>query len=174
MRLGGKVTVISGAGPRRDGAGTSLDPNWDPAERWDDGLLEVLEHVDVFLPNEAEATSIARTGDVETAARRLAERAGLVVVKLGRAGALAAHGDGAIVRAGAVGDVEIVDTTGAGDAFDAGFILAILRGWALERALAFANACGALSCRGTGGVDAQATLEEGLALLGDETAATSA
>ncbi len=152
---------------RDHGAVTSLDPNWDPAERWGDGLSEVLSHVDVFFPNEAEATRIARVDDVEVAARRLAERAGLVVVKLGARGAIAVRSDAPVVRVGPVAGVEIVDTTGAGDALDAGFVYATLQGSALEPALAFANACGALSCRAAGGVDAQPTPDEALALMTD-------
>ncbi|HEX4466915.1 MAG TPA: PfkB family carbohydrate kinase, partial [Solirubrobacteraceae bacterium] len=46
---------------RAGGTSTSLDPNWDPAERWDDGLLELLAHLDVLMLNEAEALAIART-----------------------------------------------------------------------------------------------------------------
>ena len=149
---------------RAGGATTSLDPNWDPSERWDDGSFEVLGQLDVFLPNAAEAMRIARLDDVPEAARTLAERAGLVVVKLGEQGSLAAHGDD-VTLADAVPAVEIVDTTGAGDAFDAGFVRAVLEGWPLERALAFANACGALSCRGVGGVDSQPTFEEALAFV---------
>ena len=150
---------------RAAGATTSLDPNWDPAGRWDDGLLELLEHVDVFLPNEAEVTRIGGADDVAVAARDLSRRGSLVVVKSGGDGAVAVRDD-AVTEAPSTGGVEIVDTTGAGDAFDAGFVWATLEGWPLERALAFANACGALSCRAAGGVDGQPTLEEALALVG--------
>jgi sugar/nucleoside kinase (ribokinase family) len=144
------------------GATTSLDPNWDPRERWDPALVEILDRVDVFLPNEAELLAITGHDDVERASAALAERAGAVVVKRGAAGALARRGD-EIVRVAAV-EIEPVDTTGAGDAFDAGFVHAHLEGWPLDRSLAFANACGALSCRSVGGVDAQPTLDEALAL----------
>ena len=154
------------AGARAGGATTSLDPNWDPEERWDGHLRDVLEHVDVFLPNEAEATRIAGSRDVEDAARRLAERAGLVVVKLGPDGAVAASRDRDAIRVPGIQGIALVDTTGAGDAFDAGFVAATLEGWALERAVAFANACGALSCRAAGGVDGQATREEALGIIG--------
>jgi sugar/nucleoside kinase (ribokinase family) len=149
---------------RSFGATTSLDPNWDPAEAWDAGLLEALPHVDVFLPNEAEVTRIARLEDVERAAASLGERGPTVVVKRGRDGSLAWRG-GAIARSPAV-DADVVDTTGAGDSFDAGFVHAFLERWDLGRALAFANACGALSCRAPGGVDGQPTLEEALARAG--------
>ncbi len=60
----------------------------------------------------------------------------------------------------------VADTTGAGDSFDAGFLLGHLSGWPLERALALGCACGALSTRAAGGVAAQPTLEEALHALG--------
>lgn len=148
------------------GASTSLDPNWDPTERWDGGLREALERTDVFLPNATEATQIAGGDDLEAAARRLAETAGLVVVKDGANGALVARGE-ELVRRPAFHVDDVVDTTGAGDAFDAGFLASWLAGDGLERALDVANACGALSTRAIGGVDAQPTMEEVRRLLED-------
>ena len=68
---------------------TSLDPGWDPAERW---ALE-WEGFDVLLPNAQEAVRLAGEEHAEAAARRLAERGPLVVVKLGAEGALAAGGE---------------------------------------------------------------------------------
>lgn len=146
-----------------NGATTSLDPNWDPSERWDDGLLELLSLTDVFLPNAEEATRIAEVASVEEAARSLATRTGVVVIKAGPDGAIAASGS-EVVRAKAA-TVDAVDTTGAGDAFDAGFLASRLGGDPLERSLAIANACGALSTRAIGGVDAQPSMDEVLALL---------
>lgn len=146
---------------RSSGATTSVDPNWDPAESWDAGLLELLPRLDLFLPNAAEATRIAGVEDLDEAVRDLAARGPTVAVKLGGGGALVRRGD-ELVRAAGV-EVEVVDTTGAGDAFDAGFVLGTLEGWPLDRTLAFANACGGLSCRGVGGVDALPTREEVLA-----------
>jgi sugar/nucleoside kinase (ribokinase family) len=143
---------------RADGATTSLDPNWDPAEAWDGGLLDVLREVDVFLPNDMEVRRIAHTSDLEQALGQLLVATPLVVTKLGAEGAIAATRDGAI-RAGSR-HVEVVDTTGAGDSFDAGFLAAWLGGRRLEDALALANACGALSCATLGGIDAQPTLVE--------------
>jgi sugar/nucleoside kinase (ribokinase family) len=146
------------------GATTSLDPNWDPSGRWDGGLHDVLPRTDVFLPNAVEAASIAGIDDVEDAVRSLAGSAGLVVAKDGRGGALAAKGD-RIHRAPGF-DVDAVDATGAGDSFDAGFIAAWLAGATLERSLRIANACGALSTRGLGGVEAQPTMAEARDLAG--------
>ena len=147
------------------GATTSLDPNWDPSERWDGGLSDLLAHTDVFLPNAAEATRIAAVPDVEAAVVALAEQAPLVVAKAGRDGAIAAR-RGQLVRAPAP-RIDAFDTTGAGDAFDAGFLASRLAGDPLERSLAVANACGALSTRALGGVDAQPTMDQALALLAD-------
>lgn len=62
-------------------------------------------------------------------------------------------------------DVAVVDTVGAGDSFDAGFIYGHLAGWDIEHALRLACACGSLSTRAAGGTAAQPTLEEALAFL---------
>jgi ribokinase len=139
---------------------SSLDTGWDPRERWD----VPLDAFDVLLPNAEEALRLAGRddGDVETAARALAARGPLVVVKLGAGGALAVEGSrSARVPAPRV---EAVDATGAGDSFDAGFLSARLAGEDLEDALALACACGALSTRRAGGTAAQPTLEEARAL----------
>jgi sugar/nucleoside kinase (ribokinase family) len=148
---------------RTNGATTSLDPNWDPSGRWDGGLLELLPVTDVFLPNAEEAARIAGAEDPEAAARALASRAGVVVVKAGVDGAVAVEGD-LLVRAPAVA-IDGVDATGAGDTFDAAFLVSRLAGDPLERSLAIANACGALSTRALGGVDAQPTMDEVLEAL---------
>lgn len=143
---------------REAGVTTSVDPNWDPSGGWDGGLLELLTRTDVFLPNAMEATRIAHISDLDEAIARLVERAKLVVVKAGNHGAVAG-GSGEHVRSPAV-PAAVVDTTGAGDGFDAGFLASWLGGESLERSLAIANACGALSTRAVGGVNGQATMAE--------------
>jgi sugar/nucleoside kinase (ribokinase family) len=149
---------------RADGVTTSLDPNGDPAERWDGGLRALLPQVDMFLPNATEAMRIAGTSSLDDAVIALAADAGVVVAKAGPDGAVAASGD-RLVRVPPPA-TDPVDATGAGDSFDAGFLCSWLAGDPLERALSIANACGALSTRALGGVDAQPTLEEALALAG--------
>src|ERR1700719_4968143 len=69
----------------------SLDNNDDPEDCWGD-LHEVLRYVDVFMPNEREACKAAGTTDLEAAIRKLSELVPLVVVKLGRQGAVAQRG----------------------------------------------------------------------------------
>jgi sugar/nucleoside kinase (ribokinase family) len=133
---------------------TSLDPGWDPHERWE----LAWEGFDVVMPNAQEAQQLAGEDDVETATRALAVRGPAVVVKMGAEGALAA-GPSDLVRARAP-RVDPVDATGAGDSFDAGFITARLAGEDLPAALALGCACGALSTRASGGTAGQPTLAE--------------
>jgi len=151
---------------REGGATTSVDPNWDPAERWDGGLRELLPLIDVLLPNAVEACRIAGVGDAPAAAAALAAAGPVVAVKLGPEGAVAAPaGGGELVRAAPPQRlVDAVDAVGAGDAFDAGLICAVLDGRPLSDALAFACACGTLSLRAAGGTAAQATLAEARAV----------
>jgi len=147
---------------RERGITTSLDTNWDPAERWG-GIVECLPAVDVLLPNAAEAVALAgalgeEVADAESAALALAERGPLVVVKDGAAGGLAVDGT-AVMRAPGL-DLEVVDTTGAGDSFDAGFLAAWTQGVPLQAALRRAAVAGSLSTRGSGGTGGQATSAE--------------
>jgi sugar/nucleoside kinase (ribokinase family) len=147
---------------RRAGASTSIDPNWDPRQEWDGGLLDLLGETTILFVNAEEARRIAVVADVEEAAHALSRDGSvLVVVKLGAEGALALDGDH-IVRSAAVA-VEQVDSVGAGDSFDAGFLAGYLAGRPTEESLRLANACGALSMRAAGGTGAQPTLAEATA-----------
>ena len=130
----------------------SLDTNDDPDDRWDGGLDDVLRHVDVFLPNEREACKAAGTEDLEKAIKRLAHLTPLVVVKLGRQGALAQRGGERWTAQSK--PVVPVDAVGAGDSFDAGFLHEFVRGADLNRCLASGNAAGALSTTRPGGTEA--------------------
>ncbi len=145
------------------GATTSLDAGWDDTETWDGGLTDILPHVDVFLPNESEATAITGLSDPEAAAEALS-RHGAVCVKLGSEGALFRKGN-LRLRRSAIPGVVPVDTTGAGDSFNAGFLYAMLMGMDWERCLAFGNACGAVSVTRVGGASACATLAEAEAVV---------
>ena len=155
------------AAARERGLTTSFDTNWDPTGRWDGGVVEMIKASDVFFPNATEALRIARVDDVEEAARVLAtkgsigraDRGPIVAVKLGADGALACRADGPIIRVPAL-TVDPIDTTGAGDSFNAGFLRAWLDGGDLRDSLELGVVCGALSTRESGGVDGQATLPE--------------
>ena len=145
------------------GATTSVDPNWDPSEVWEGGLPELLERTDCFFPNSYEARAITGIDDVDIAAAALAEPGALVAVKFGQGGGLAVKGDEG-VRSEAIPPA-VVDTTGAGDTFDAGFLVGYLEDWPLERCLAIAVASGSLSTRAVGGTGAQPSMAEVLAAL---------
>lgn len=136
----------------------SLDTNYDPDEEWDGGLAEILPLVDIFLPNETEALAISRMPTLAQALDWLALRVPLSAVKIGARGSIARRG-AECWEAGPL-PIKVVDTVGAGDNFDAGFIYGYLAGWPPQECLRLANACGALSTRAAGGTAAQASLEE--------------
>ena len=145
---------------RAGGATTSFDCNWDPRERWDGGVRALLAETDLFLPNATEATRITEVENVAAAGGALGALGPRVVaVKLGAEGALAVTALGDVVRLPALA-VDAVDTTGAGDSFDAGFLAGWLAGRTLDACLAIGVACGSLSTRGVGGTAAQPTLAE--------------
>lgn len=133
------------------GLSLSLDTNDDPEDRWQGGLDELLGLVDIFLPNEDEAKRITGAADVESAAAALGKRVPLVVVKCGKRGALVRAGD----RQWTVPTEPVtpVDTIGAGDSFNAGFLSAWLRGESLEACAAFGNRTAALSTLRSGGTE---------------------
>jgi sugar/nucleoside kinase (ribokinase family) len=158
---------------RAAGVTCSFDTNWDPDRRWE-GIDPMLAATDLFFPNEREAALISGVMDPLEAARTLVARADAagrdadagpltVVVKMGADGALAVRGDQALRLP--ADEVKVVDSTGAGDGFNAGFLYGFLDGRSLSESLALAVACGTLSTRAIGGVDGQATLEEAEGLL---------
>jgi sugar/nucleoside kinase (ribokinase family) len=130
----------------------SLDTNDDPDDRWEGGLHELLQHVDVFLPNEREACKAAGTENLEEAIDKLSKLVSLVVVKIGPKGALAQKGSERFTAASK--EVVPVDTVGAGDSFDAGFLHEYVRGSDIVACLASGNAAGAFSTTRPGGTEA--------------------
>jgi sugar/nucleoside kinase (ribokinase family) len=134
------------------GLTVSLDTNDDPDDGWEGGLHEALRYIDVFLPNEREAQKAAGVSDLETAVKKLAGLVPLVVVKLGREGALAQRG--AERFSSPALKVEAVDAVGAGDSFDAGFLHQYVRGADLPACLAAGNVSGAFSTTRPGGTGA--------------------
>jgi sugar/nucleoside kinase (ribokinase family) len=138
---------------------TSLDANYDPSEKWL-GFDDLLSITDVFLPNKTEALSITQANEVESASKLLAGKCELVAIKLGANGALACR-QNKIIYAKSIA-LKVVDTVGAGDSFDAGFLYGYLNKWPLERSLRLACVCGALSTQRAGGTAGQPTLDEAM------------
>jgi sugar/nucleoside kinase (ribokinase family) len=141
---------------------TSLDTNYDPSEQWL-GFDELLSVTNVFLPNEKEAVSLSAEVNVDLAADRLGSRVEALAVKLGAEGAWGVR-NGARVRVASI-PVKVIDTVGAGDSFDAGFLFGYLNSWSLEKSLRLACVCGALSTQQAGGTNGQPTLEQALTFL---------
>ncbi len=146
VHVGELATLLDSPGliaaTREAGATISVDCGWD------DGMdlapvPDLLARVDVFLPNAAEAAHLAAQAPGRCAAP-------LTVVKMGADGAQAIRG--AEVTADPALPVQVVDTTGAGDAFNAGFLAAWLAGEPLRACLAAGNRLGAQAVSGRGGV----------------------
>lgn len=142
----------------RQGLTTSLDPGFDPSEEWGPGIYEALRQTDVFFPNEVELRAIGGHDDPASALARLENGRTLTIAKLGRSGAMTLA-EGRPLHVAAL-PVQSIDSTGAGDSFNAGFLHCWLRGDPLAEVLTFAAACGALSTLGFGGTGAQATEPE--------------
>jgi sugar/nucleoside kinase (ribokinase family) len=130
----------------------SLDTNDDPDDRWEGSLMEALRYVDVFLPNAREAKKIAGTEDLQAALAFLAKRVPLMVMKIGAEGAVAQRGQERLNSAAF--KVNSVDSVGAGDSFDAGFLCQYLRGADLHSCLTAGNLAGAFSTTRPGGTEA--------------------
>ena len=142
------------------GLTTSLDPGFDPEEQWGEDLFDVLTEVDLFFPNEVELAAITERNTVLNGRT-------LTIAKLGSAGcrALAENVDLSIPSY----PVTPLDTTGAGDSFNAGFLHAWLPSAGdysrLADALRFAAACGALSTLALGGTAGQPTEPQARAFM---------
>ena len=143
------------AAARDAGVTTSLDTGWDPDEEWlTDDLRTTLALTSVFLPNESEFAALTGEKDVASGMARLLDL-GVTAVALKRGAAGASYGDrDRVVDAPAFAS-RAIDTTGAGDAFNAGYLTAMLKGAPVDERLRIGNACGALTVAaigGTGGV----------------------
>ena len=110
------------------------------------GVEELMENVDYLIVNKEFPHKLTGESDLKTALRQIQQRYGcsLTAATLGPDGVVA--WDGESFHYAAAYQVPVVDTTGAGDTFRAGFIYGLLQGWTLERQLAFSCAAGALNC----------------------------
>jgi len=145
------------------GVTTSLDAGWDDTQVFDYGIRDVLKHTDFFFPNETEALNITKCDSVPGAAQELAKFCKTVVVKCGEKGAYLVSGG--TVLEGTPYPATPIDTTGAGDTFNAGFMYAYLNGKGFEECLKYGNAAGSISVTRMGGTTACPTLAEVEALI---------
>jgi len=144
---------------RQAGLTTSQDTGWDARGRWIADIEGCLPHLDVFFMNQDEARMLSGSADAEQAARCMQSMGARdVVVKLGAEGCAVFTPDSAERFPGF--EVEVVDTTGAGDCFVGGFLAALSRGASYPQAARFANAVGALSVQKLGAVNGVRTPAE--------------
>lgn len=135
------------------GISTSLDTGWDPQDQWlTNDLREALANTDYLFPNSLEFERLAETDDIDRGIARLIDMGvGAVIVKRGAEGAV--HGDADARHDHQGFRAQPIDTTGAGDSFNAGYLAAMLRGGSVADRLAFGNACGALTVTAVGGTN---------------------
>lgn len=149
---------------RKAGVVTSLDTAWDSTGRWLSVLEPCLEHLDYFVPSMEEARMITGLNTPEDSAQFLLDRGvGTVALKMGADGCYV-RSQSASLRVPVI-PVNVVDALGAGDAFAAGFLAGIVRGWDLERTSRFAVAVGALSVTALGATTGIRSMEETLRFM---------
>jgi sugar/nucleoside kinase (ribokinase family) len=123
---------------------TVMDTAWDSTGKWMEKIKPCLPHLDYFIPSYEEAEKISgKSNPEEIADVFLKEGTQTAVIKLGSKGCFIKNKNGDKYSIAAFEGIKAVDTTGAGDAFAAGFITGILNGWDLYSTGKFANAVGA-------------------------------
>lgn len=137
---------------KQAGLTISLDTNDDPDDNWGGVLDEILDLVDILLPSESELIRMAGASTLEQALEIVGRRVPMIVVKCGSSGALVQ--DGVIRQRVPCLSVVPIDTIGAGDSFNAGFLSAYLRGASPIDAARMGNITGALSTLAPGGTEA--------------------
>lgn len=142
---------------QRQGKTISLDTAWDETIKLQN-IKHIIKKCDVFLTNEVEACSITEVDTAREALELLSEYSKLVVVKLGSKGSIIKY-DGRIIEVPGIKDIQVVDTTGAGDLHGAGFVYGMLKGWDVEKCGNFASASGGLGVTFYGGMDYSYTFE---------------
>jgi sugar/nucleoside kinase (ribokinase family) len=143
---------------KESGLTTSIDPQWDPAEKWDVDLERLLPYVDVFMPNMKELCLLTKTKSLEDALHVVKPFARIVVIKNGSDGAYLWDGSQLIHQASFLNQ-EVVDSIGAGDSFNSGFIHKYLQEKPLRECLEFGALTGAINTTRAGGTTAFENLD---------------
>jgi sugar/nucleoside kinase (ribokinase family) len=137
---------------KQSGLTTSFDTNDDPEDLWADDVKSVLKSVDIFLPNDREACKLTGTNNVHDALESLSRLVPIVVIKCGPKGVIAKRGKSQFQAPSL--SVQPVDTVGAGDSFNAGFLHKFILRSNLEECLEYGNVVAALSTTRAGGTEA--------------------
>ena len=155
---------------KKNSTTVSWDLGWDPEAGRCQGFQDLCLDLDVLFFNEMEARKYSGAISAQGALEHFQRPHNTVVIKQGAAGAIASRGANAPVHVGGI-EVQAMESTGAGDAFDGGFLHAWMAGHELEEALLWGNICGGLSTRTPGGVQAlpdRAEFDQRLARLASE------
>ena len=136
----------------------SLDVGWDETGEWYEGIYELFPFIDILFMNETEAVHYTRGLSAKEAALEFSKHCAMAVIKLGKKGSIGAK-DGTLWVSRPY-TARAVDTTGAGDSFNAGFVYGFLKGDTMKQCLRLANACGAMSVTAYGGNTAFPSKEE--------------
>ena len=148
----------------KHGTSTSIDVGWQPGWLTDPRSLEALAHMDWFFPNKLEAERMTGESKPERMLAWFREHcAAQIALKLGPQGSVSTAQSVFLVVPSIT--VTPVDTTGAGDCFDAGFLYGLLSGMTIDQCLRCGNICGALSTEAAGGIAGFPTLERLRGLL---------
>lgn len=126
-----------------------FDVGYDDSEQWDPKIFNLIKKVDYFAPDELEAISFSGKKNIKEALTYLNQFCSNIIVKAGEDGAYAILNN-EIINVPTF-STEVIDTTGAGDSFDAGFIYGVIKGYSLENSLRLANFLGSLSVSAIGG-----------------------
>jgi sugar/nucleoside kinase (ribokinase family) len=140
------------------GLTTSLDPQWDPEEKWVLPLEHLLPYVDVFLPNAQEFKFLTHSNSLGDGIRKLQQFAHYLIIKNGSEGALGWDGKSLIVQPAFLNE-QVVDCIGAGDSFNAGFISEFIKGQPLKKCLESGALAGAVNTTRAGGTGAFENVE---------------
>lgn len=138
---------------KNSGMTISLDTQWDPEEKWELPLFELLPLVDVFLPNTQEFLNLSHSATLSEGIDKLSSLLNILIVKDGITGASLWH-NGQWVNQPAFLNTDVADAIGAGDSFDAGFIHRYINGNPLEDCLRYAALMGAINTTKPGGTTA--------------------
>ena len=138
---------------RELGLTTSLDTQWDPDEKWDLPLDQLLPNVDIFLPNMQEFKYLTHSNSLGEGIEKIRDHANLIVVKNGNDGAYGWDGTHIVHQPAFINNI-VLDTVGAGDSFDEGFIRDFIGGKPFLKCLETGALAGALNTTMAGGTGA--------------------
>ena len=140
---------------RNHGVTVSLDTQWDPAEQWAFDYPRLLPMIDLFMPNEKELLALTRCSTLDEAIAAIRPHLGrAAIIKCGSRGSLLVRKEGDTHPLPAFLNRNVVDTIGAGDSFNSGFVHAFVQGRPLEECQRTGNLTGAVNTTAAGGTGA--------------------